>query len=302
MDKERAKFILSSFRPDGEDALEPAFAEALQLAAQDRELGEWLASERSQDAAFASMLAEVTIPDDLRDAVFDVLEGGQECPAPFDADFVGALAAMQPPEDLRDQILGAMEVEEKVTEMPAKKKGGFLKVAVWGSSAAAVLAVLVAVGAFFAGAGGNALAGTTVRDVEYSAIEMLDSPFFMLDLRNDRQSAIYQWLDGKDLPKPKQLPEGLKDVEGIGCKLLEIGDEKIRGSLVCYRKNGEVVHLVMMERAGLAVDQLTDVDSASDGCRTCDRDDDWAVTSWGDAEHTYILLGKMEPEQLAKSF
>ena len=54
MDKEQAKFILQSFRPDGADAQDPDFAEALALAAQDRELGDWLASERAQDAAFAA--------------------------------------------------------------------------------------------------------------------------------------------------------------------------------------------------------------------------------------------------------
>ena len=66
MDKERAKFVLQSFRPDGEDVNEPAFAEALELAAKDRELGEWLAAERAQDAAFAAMLSDVEIPEDRR--------------------------------------------------------------------------------------------------------------------------------------------------------------------------------------------------------------------------------------------
>ena len=56
MDKERARFVLSCFRPDGADAGDPDFAEALRMAAGDRELGEWLARERAQDAAFAQAL------------------------------------------------------------------------------------------------------------------------------------------------------------------------------------------------------------------------------------------------------
>lgn len=302
MDKERAKFILQSFRPDGEDASEPAFAEALELAAKDRELGEWLAAERAQDAAFAAMLSDVEIPEDLRDAIFDVLEGAQDMPAEFDADFVGALASVRPPEGLRDQILGAMEVEEKVTEMPVRHKRGFFKTMMWTTSAAAVIALLVGVTFFFAGAGGNALAGTTPKEVEYSAIAMLESPFFSLDLQNDQQRALYVWLDGKDLPKPKELPPGLEGVKGVGCKFLEIGDQKSRGSLICYKRNETVVHLVMMERKAIQAEKLNKFDEAAEECRHCDKNDEWAVTHWADAEHTYLLLSKMDPSELAKVF
>lgn len=302
MDKERAKFILQSFRPDGEDASEPAFTEALKLAAKDRELGEWLADERAQDAAFAAMLSEVEIPEDLRDAIFDVLEGAQEQPAEFDADFVGALAAVRAPEGLRDQILGAMEVEQKVMEMPQRHRRGFFKAAMWTTSAAAVIAVMVAVTVFFAGAGGNALAGTTARELEYSAIAMLESPFFSLDLENDRQAALYEWLEGKSLPSPEQLPKGLEDVRGVGCRLLEIGEQKSRGSLICYKKNGTVVHLVMMERKAVAADEMGEMKDAAKSCRDCDKNEKWAVTQWADAEHTYLLLGKMAPEKLAAVF
>ncbi len=306
MDKERAKFILQSFRPDGEDADEPAFAEALELAAKDRELGEWLAAERAQDAAFAAMLSNAGIPEDLRDAIFDVLEGAQDQPAEFDADFVGALAAVRAPEGLRDQILGAMEVEQKVVEMPQKHRRGFFKVAVWTTTAAAVVAVLIAVTVFFAGAGGNAIAGTTPREIEYSAIEMLESPFFSLDLQNDRQAALYEWLKGKSLPLPTpnkfsdKLPEGLEDVQGVGCKFLEIGGQKSRGSLICYKKNGNVVHLVMMERKAIdGADEMNGIEDAASGCHACDKNLEWAVTQWADAEHAFFLLSKMEPEELA---
>ncbi len=300
MNKERAKFILQSFRPDGEDADEPAFAEALALAAKDRELGEWLAGERAQDAAFAAILSDVEIQEDLRNAIFEVLEGSSDQPAEFDADFVGALASVRPPEGFRDQILGAMEVEHKVAEMPLRHKRGFFKTMMWTTTAAAVIAVMVAVTVFFAGAGGNALAGTTPKELEYSAIAMLESPFFSLDLENDRQAALYDWLKKKSLPTPEQLPEGLRHLKGVGCKFLEIGDQKSRGSLVCYKKNGKVVHLVMMERKALDTDAIEGIDDAVGECHHCDQNEQWAVTQWAGAGHIYILLSKMEPEELAK--
>ena len=75
MDKEQAKFILQSFRPDGADAQDPDFADALAVAAEDRELGEWLAEERAQDASFAAALASVEIPEALRENILGVLRG-----------------------------------------------------------------------------------------------------------------------------------------------------------------------------------------------------------------------------------
>lgn len=302
MDKERAKFILQSFRPDGEDADEPAFAEALGLAAKDRELGEWLAAERAQDAAFSAMLSDMKIPDDLRDAIFDVLEGAGDHPAEFDADFVGALASLRAPDGLRDQILGAMEVELKVVELPAQHKRGYFKTFMWTTSAAAVVAIMFAVTVFFAGAGGHALAGTTPMEVQHSAIEMLESPFFSLDLQNDRQAALYEWLKEKNLPSPELLPEGLRELKGVGCKFLEIGDTKSRASLICYQKNGDTVHLVMMERKVLVADQMNEIKGAVNGCHDCPVNTDWAMTSWADTEHTYFLLSKMESGELAAVF
>ena len=73
MDKEQARFILRSFRPDGADAGDPDFAEALKLAMENRELGEWLASERAFDAAFASALVTVDLPEHLREDILACL-------------------------------------------------------------------------------------------------------------------------------------------------------------------------------------------------------------------------------------
>ncbi len=302
MDKERAKFILQSFRPDGEDANDTTFTEALALATKDRELGEWLADERSQDASFSVMLSKVEIPENLREAIFDVLGGVDEEPAEFDADFIGALASVRAPESLRSQILGAMEVEQKVVNLPVKKKSGMIRTFMWTASAAAVMAVMFVVTFFFAGAGGNALAGTTPKEVEYSAIEMLDSPFFALDLMNDRQAALYEWLVDKSLPTPSQLPAGLGELKGVGCKMLGIGETESRASLICYKKEGTIIHLVVMEKKSLEKAEVNDLKGAVSKCQGCDKNEEWAVTSWTDTEQVYLLLGKMTPAEMASLF
>ena len=74
MDRDQAKFILSSFRPDGADADSEDFTEALRLAAADREVGEWLARERALDAEFAGALSKLSLPDDLRDEILGSVE------------------------------------------------------------------------------------------------------------------------------------------------------------------------------------------------------------------------------------
>ena len=298
MDNQRAQFILQSFRPDGADAHDPDFAEALALATEDRELGEWLARERAQDAAFAHALADLEIPEDLRDAVLAMFGNEEGQLTEFDSGFIGALASVRAPDGLRDQILDAMEVEQKV--VPIRRSPKILK---WASSAVAVIAVMAVVFVFFGFSGGNVLAGSTPQEVEYSAIEMLESPFFSLDKTNDRQAALYEWLKGEDLPSPEVLPEGLKGLKGVGCKLLKIGENKHEASLICYRQeNDTIVHLVMMEKVALNCGELCEITSADGNCRDCDKNDEWAVTQWSDAEHAFLLLSKMKPSEMKALF
>jgi hypothetical protein len=69
MDKQEAKLLLQSYRPDGQDASDPAFAEALALASQDAELGRWLEGECALDKIIGQHLREFPVPPDLRGAV-----------------------------------------------------------------------------------------------------------------------------------------------------------------------------------------------------------------------------------------
>jgi len=96
MDKEQARFILRSFRPDGADVNDADFAEALALAMENRELGEWLAGERAFDAAFAKALTAVDLPETLREDILGCLAGERgdfpQAEDHRDAALIGALA------------------------------------------------------------------------------------------------------------------------------------------------------------------------------------------------------------------
>jgi len=63
MDNNKAKLILSVYRPSGADASDPFFKEALEQAAKDPQLSAWLAGEQQFDAAFVHALGSVKAPE-----------------------------------------------------------------------------------------------------------------------------------------------------------------------------------------------------------------------------------------------
>lgn len=74
MNDNEARFLLRAFRPDGSDALDPRFAEALAQAEKSPALQSWLKREKSFDHAVANKLREMQPPAGLRDAI---LAGGR---------------------------------------------------------------------------------------------------------------------------------------------------------------------------------------------------------------------------------
>ena len=69
MNNDEAKFILSGYRPNGEDGQDPRLAEALTQARQDPALQTWLARSQAFDAHVAQKLRSVEAPRDLRDKI-----------------------------------------------------------------------------------------------------------------------------------------------------------------------------------------------------------------------------------------
>ncbi len=69
MNSEQAKFILRGYRPNGADAADVTFGEALAQARNDPALHEWLAREQSFDAAISTKLGEVSAPAGLREGI-----------------------------------------------------------------------------------------------------------------------------------------------------------------------------------------------------------------------------------------
>ncbi len=69
MDKQEAMIRLQAMRPNGADALDPAFAEALALVEADPELKTWWERQQAFDRAVAARFAAVPVPTELREAI-----------------------------------------------------------------------------------------------------------------------------------------------------------------------------------------------------------------------------------------
>jgi hypothetical protein len=69
MDNREAKFILSAYRPDGQDVSDPRFAEALEQTRHDPILRRWFEESVAFDAVMMEKLRAVTEPSDLRESI-----------------------------------------------------------------------------------------------------------------------------------------------------------------------------------------------------------------------------------------
>lgn len=302
MDKKQAKFILASFRPEGADAHDDTFTEALQLAAEDRDLGEWLANERHMDAEFTATLNEIVIPDDLRLHILAVMRGESindpEEESLMDEMFSDALMALEPPAELKGQILAAMDVQQKELEGnvvsiqestgAAKKKSGWFNMKGMMSVAAAL-----ALGGFLALQVGS-LKSDGVMSSQTVQLHTSDifSASFELDVKESSPEKIKTWLTSRDLPLPSNLPTQLASMERIGCKELSLPETQ-RGSLICYKGNeGEMIHMIVVKNEMVKDENIPSVDEVSKGdCYFCPKTK-WDVARWKDDQNTYIMMSK----------
>ncbi len=297
MDKEQARFILRSFRPDGADVGDPDFADALKLAMENRELGEWLASERAFDAEFANALGTVDLPENLRQDIMACLaaERGDfpQAEDSNDAAWIGAMASIQAPASLRDEVLAAMDRTVKKDLVPTNISI-FKRFAIPLAAAAGIaLAFLIT----------RTASPTTVVRIQPIPIEAVqagfvrtfESPSFDLDKKREDQQVLIQHLAERKLPCPSYVPSGIRDVKGVGCRELVIDGK--RGSLICFMtgENG-LVHMVIFRRGDVSGDfpQKDHPEFAQNG--------KWASARWEDGGNVYLVMSNTPVAKLTALF
>lgn len=295
MDKEQARFILHSFRPDGADANDRDFAEALALAIEDRELCEWLANERAFDAGFAKALTTVQLPEDLRQNIIGCLaaeRGGiPQAGDNLDCALIGAVSLIEAPPALRMQILTAME-RTVTTPMP---KRHFLQRLAMPLAAAAGVAL-----AFFLTNKPEQPDVTAARKlpvdiVQANFIRAYESPDFTLDEKREDHRELIKSLKERKLPCPCSLPDGLVNMKGIGCRELVINGK--RGSIICFDERTKgVVHLVVFRREDVD-GELPGNDHPQMG-----QNGRWATARWQHDQNVFILIAATDVQKLSALF
>lgn len=296
MDKEQARFILRSFRPDGADVNDKDFAGALALAMEDRELGEWLADERAFDATFAQALASIKLPETLRRDILGCL-AGEHGDFPHaedmrDAALIGAFASIQPPPALREEILAAMD---RTTQCTRVKKPVWQRLAMPLAAAAGVMLAFFLTMRNDAPSSPKNAGPVPVDVVQAGFIRTFESPLFSLDEQREDHRELIATLKTRKLPCPGCLPPGLANVKGIGCRELVIDGKS--GSLICFdeRENG-IVHLVIFRREDVC-GKLPTRDHPEFA-----KKGHWAAARWEDEHNIFILIGNTDIEKLAALF
>ncbi len=303
MDKEHAKFILQSYRPDGADAQDSHFAEALQLAAEDRDLGEWLANERADDAVFANALSTVDIPEGLRNEILAVLEYDQsaEVDTELDGIFFGAVASIQPTSGLRDQILSAMEIE--LSNYEAKVVGFSRKWVLFtaiGAIAAVLLIGFVSI-SLLPGKGDDQLA---LHNIQIQSGKLINASHEM-EFNDESLEGVNQWLVTNGLPGADTIPSGLiqTNTKTKGGRKI-IFDNGLEASMIYFEKKDVGDFYLMILKAGSVqnLDKIADLGEVKlKRCKTCPLNH-FNITSWKDNEKVYMLLSKVEKTDLIELF
>lgn len=306
MDKEQAKFILGSYRPGSDAVNDEDFAEALTIAADNRELGEWLAKERAMDDSFAKALAAVALPVSLREDILGCLHGERhdfpDAEGRQDAAMIGALASVQVPSKLRGDILAAMQRSAPNTtpQVTAIPQAGAGLVPFWkrfsiplAAAAGIALALILT-----PGPGTPTLASNKrvpLEVVQAGFINTYESPSFALEVKQNNKDALVENLKSRSLPCPCCLPPGLEGAKSIGCRELTINGK--HGSVICFeQKDIGVVHLVIFRRGDID-GQCKDLEAPC-----YDRKGPWSIARWQNTENVFILIGNAKVEQMKKLF
>jgi hypothetical protein len=83
VDNREAKFILNAYRPAGQDATDPRFAQALEQARRDPVLERWFSESIALDTAMSEKLRAIEVPPDLRESILAGAKVSRPLRSPF---------------------------------------------------------------------------------------------------------------------------------------------------------------------------------------------------------------------------
>ncbi len=185
----------------------------------------------------------------------------------FDNQFVEALKTISVPSDLQDAILASRKVVRPGLWQDWRMR-------------AAVAAGVV----FLAVVGGVLATSKTAQFADFRAelIEQAWDGNTHLDMESSDVRQIRSWLVSKQVPAEFALPDGLRDMRLLGCRIVEA--DGLRVPMLCLADGPKHMHLFVLEGSQLA--QLPSTDKPDfEKCGV------WKTASWQQGDKTYVLTG-----------
>ena len=208
MNEEKAKFILSAYRPCHEDCEDAEFSEALALTESNSELKSWFEDQMAFDRNCGDALCEVPVPGDVREKI---LAGGGVS---------GGVGL-----DKRGLIMGVFSLPRVLAMAAAIAVGWFVAVAVFPR-------------------GGSDISGTSGSGWQTAALSTLTDLYAFrdrLDVKTKDREAIRVWLAERDPNLAETDLVQLATAGAVGCKEIISSDGVV--TIVCFEHEGKMFHL-----------------------------------------------------------
>ena len=263
MDREQARFILQSLRPDGTDEESADFEEALGVASKDAALGAWLSAERKRDAAIAATFEDIPVPASLPEDILAALrleKGSRASSEDLAADQAGLREVRSPVQvgaaDEKQMTVLKVEVAGRASGLTSpgysldytssgERKEGMMKVV--------LLTGLLVVGAFAAfeltSSNPDSMASgrepMTLQALGREALVVVSQelPF---ELQGNGLYGYQDWIRAEGGPRFDfmALPRKISGGQLLGCRVSTVGEA--RAAHLCFEVENVPVHVFVV--------------------------------------------------------
>jgi len=262
MNRQEAKAVLEMYRPGGEDANDPQFAEALELVQRDAELARWFAEQQAFDTRMSANLKTLSVPANLKASLLAQWKPAEKAvPKARPAWLEAALSFLETP------------------ILPGRRIMGSPLWRYW--QARVAVAVSLACLAIVAGLW-SIREPTSFARYRQEVVEASWEGTYHLDLVNSDLSEVRQWLVRQNAEGRFSLPAPLANAHIRGCRVLEWRGRKV--ACLCFLDGSRHLHLFIAESEDFPDEPTLD----SPQFEKCER---WQTVSWTQGNSTFILSG-----------
>lgn len=211
MDNDYAKLILQAYRPNGEDARDPFFSEALEQARLDPALRSWFAEQQAHDER-------------VRQAIQGII----------------------PPRELRDMIV----LTQKIAPFPLWASRQKQPYTILLAIAACVAFLLVVGGLLRPGADRDKDHAATFASLTNQVLDLKRHDRINLGETSTDPAKLRAWLAERGAPSDFKIPPGLRGVPSLGCQSYVINGVNVSLVCFTLGPD-QIVHLFIMDKGAI---------------------------------------------------